>query len=168
MIYKLPSRQTLFNWFNNFSWKERVIDRLYDEVESITSEATEYTMHMYRRNKKLHMDMSKAHEALIFINNHYLMQIQQQIHGQLQDLPFEEKEKTIKLQTKISYQLQSFAKLQFSSTATINENIASLQEWKEIKDRLKPHHNEFTSTEESLQANIDTIDYFYDTYVNTE
>lgn len=168
MIYKLPSMKTLYNWLNNFSWKERVIDRLYDEVETITDEATEYTLHMYKRNKKIHMDMSKAHEALVLINNYYVNLVTRQSIGSEKDASPEEKKETIELQTKISYQLQSFTQLQFNSTETINNSIATLQEWKEIKDRLKPHHNEFTSTEESLQANIDTIDYFYDNYVNTD
>lgn len=166
--YKRPSRQILYNWLNNFEWKARIRDSLYNDIENITDEASEYTLFMYRENKEIHMDMVKLHKAIKNLVEYYTGLVQRQLKNPSPSLTREEHYATVAIQNKLSYQLQSFSNLQWSGTGKINKDIPTLQEWKEIKDRLMPHHNPNTSEEEALQSNIDTIDYFYDKYVNTE
>lgn len=116
---------------------------------------------MYNNNKRISMHLVKAHTALT--NLYTLCTLKLKINDE--KLDNDTKKEQLKLQTKLGYQLIALSNLQYNSPNTINEYVASLQEWKEIKDRLQPHHNPYTSDEQYLEAQFEAIDYFYDNYV---
>lgn len=157
--YKVPSVVTFYNWLHNFHWKERVIDRYYEQADKIKDRGMEYTQYMYEVNTEISMGLVNAHRALTNIYNTLTIHL---------DLNNPEAEDIVEIQTKIGYQLIALTQLQFNSPNTINKYIPTIEEWKAIKDRLQPHHNWFATEEENLNMNIETIDYFYDNYVKTD
>ena len=55
-----------------------------------------------------------------------------------------------------------------NQTIQINVFKGYTQEWQEIKERLQPQHNPYTTDDDFLQAQFKLIDQFYDEYDTEE
>ena len=68
----------------------------------------------------------------------------------------------------MGYLYKALETLHDTQTVAVNTFKGYTVEWQEVKERLQPHHNPNNTSEDNLESNIQTIDYFYDNYVNTE
>ena len=150
-----------------FEWEIHRLEKQYENNITIDDKVNEFNQQQIdRKSKRIH----KLNDAL-----DSLQQIIVQMSLQLATTPPQNQDGTINKQYQelteiiksIGYLYKTLESLHDTQTIAINTFKGYTNEWQNIKDRLKPHHNQNTTTEESIEQNIQTIDYFFDNYVNT-
>lgn len=165
---RVISRQTIIDWIDAFDWEVHRLEKQYESNNTIDDTVNEFNqLQIQRKSKRINL-LNDALDALLDINIKLSMR--------LASIPPQNKDGTVTTEykeltsiiTSIGYLYKTLESLHDTQTIAVNTFKGYTTDWQNIKDRLQPHHNEKTSNEENLQSNIDTIDYFYDNYVDTE
>jgi len=159
---------TIIKWINLFNWEEHRLESLYEDSLTIDDDVNEFNQLQIRRKTKRVNILNNALDALLNINIKLSMKLAsippQNGDGSVSN---EYKELT-DIITSIGYLYKTLETLHETQTIAVNTFKGYVNEWQDVKDRIKPHHNESTTNEENLEGNIETINYFFENYVNTE
>ncbi len=165
---RVISIPTILDWMKRFKWEEHRLERLYEDSLTIDDTVNEFNQLQIRRKTKRVNILNNALDALLNINIKLSMKLAsvppQNGDGSVSN---EYKELT-DIITSIGYLYKTLETLHETQTIAVNTFKGYVNEWQDVKDRIKPHHNESTTNEENLEGNIETINYFFDNYVNTE
>lgn len=159
---------TILKWIKDFEWEEHRLEQLYEESLTIDDTVNEFNQLQIRRKSKRVNILNNALDALLNINIKLSMRLAS-ISPQNPDgsITSEYKELT-GIITSTGYLYKALETLHETQTVAVNIFKGYVNEWQDVKDRIKPHHNESTTNEENLASNIETINYFFDNYVYNE
>lgn len=162
---RILSVQTIIDWINNFEWESNRLNKYYDKAITIDDTVNEFNILQVERKTKRINILNNALDALLNINVKLSMKLAT-INPQNEDGTVNTSYKELtKILTSIAYMYNTLERLHGGQTIEINTFKGFVADWRDIKDRLQPHHNPFVTKEDHIQANIDTIDYFYENYV---
>lgn len=151
---------------NNYEWEQHRLEKQYEKNTTIDDTINEFNqLQINRKSKrinKLNNALDALQEILIQLTIKLTDTPQQNHNGQINP---QYKEIT-DLITNTGQIYKALEQLHDTQTIAINTFKGYTNEWQDIKERLKPHHNPHTTQEDNIQTNIKTIDYFFDNYVN--
>lgn len=158
------SIRTIILWIDAFEWEKHRLETYYEKSLTIDDKVNEFNIRQIERKSKRIDNINNALDAIQNIILRLTFKIHeinpQNIDGTINN---EFKEIT-EIITKLGYLYKSLETLHDTSSITINTFKGFVTEWREIKERMQPHHNPFTSDEEYLKSQFEAIDYFYDNY----
>lgn len=165
---RVVSVQTIITWMDAFEWEEHRLEKQYEKGVTIDDTVNEFNiLQIERKTKRINL-LNNALDALLDINIKLSMKLAT-VPAQNNDgtVTTEYKELT-GIITSIGYLYKALESLHETQTIAVNTFRGYIKDWQDIKDRLTPHHNPNNSNSDNLESNIETIDYFYDNYVNNE
>ena len=159
---------TIIDWMDSFEWEQHRLEKQYEKNTTIDDTVNEFNqLQIERKSKRINI-LNNALDALLNINI--------KLSIKLANTPPQNNDGTITTEykeltsiiTSIGYLYKALESLHDTQAIAVNTFKGYTAEWQDIKERLKPHHNPHTSQKENIKTNIETIDYFYDNYVDTE
>ena len=165
---RIVSIHTIIDWINSFEWEVHRLEKQYESNNTIDDTVNEFNqLQITRKSKRINI-LNNALDALLNINIKLSMKLAT-INPENTDGSVNTNYKDLTaLITNLGYLYKALESLHDTQTVAVNTFKGYTTDWQEIKERLKPHHNPNNTSEDNLESNIQTIDYFYDNYVNTE
>lgn len=141
---------------DEFEWETHRLNTANQEAETIEDTVNEFNIQQIKRKtRRIHKD----NDAL-----DTLQEIITDTTKQLADNPT-----NLMLITTLTRLGKFYTQLEDRTdkgTLTANNVKTCITTWKEIKERLTPHHNPATTEEEHLQTQLQSIDYYFEEYAD--
>ena len=154
---RIVSVRTINKWINLFDWEVNRLNMYYERSVKISDTINEFNLIQVE---------SKAKR--INLLNDCLDALQQVLVNITVNLESWENKEAITILTQVGYLYKALESLHDSQTIAINSIGEYIKDWIDIKDRLQPHHNNNVTSEDNLSVNISTIDYFFNTYCESD
>lgn len=152
---RIVSVRTINKWINLFNWEANRLNMYYEQAVGISDYINEFNLLQVERKAKR-----------IDLLNDCLDALESVLISVTTNLESWNNKEAIYVLTQLGYIYKALESLHDSQTVAVNTIQEFIKDWIDIKDRLQPHHNNNVTSEANLSVNIDTIDYFFDTYCN--
>lgn len=165
---RIVSIQTIIKWMDEFEWEEHRLEKQYEKNTTIDDTVNEFNqLQIERKTKRINL-LNNALDALLNIQMKLSMKLAT-INPQNEDGTITQEHKSLAgTIARIGYLYNTLESLHGNQTIQINVFKGYTQEWQEIKERLQPQHNPYTTDDDFLEAQFKLIDQFYDEYDTEE
>lgn len=150
---RIVSTRTILKWIDMFDWEVNRLNMYYEKSVTIDDSVNEFNLIQIEKKMKRVNDLNECLDSLQSLLIELCTTVNTDDKGAMGVL------------TQIGHLYKALESLHDSQVMGVNSVNLCISNWKDVKERLEPHHNPFNTTEDNLRANIDTIDYFFDTYV---
>lgn len=154
---------TIIDWMDKFEWEKHRLEQYYEQSITIDDEVNEFNMIQLQRKKQRTHNLNDTLdnlEKIMMKLSLKLSTIQPTIQGNI-NKEFTDLSQTL---STINYIYTNLESSHEKGTLHINTIKDCIKTWRDIKERLSPHHNPYTTKEEYLEAEFEAIDYYFDKY----